>query len=96
MPEEHTKVDPNSPAFPLPTFDLTRNEIKYPAHVQGMSKREYFAAMAMQGLLASGVDDSDHWTDSREVCEASVHYADALISALNHPQTPQEKGETHE
>lgn len=49
-----------------------------------MSKREYFAAMAMQGYLANdktiGAKDKDlaHW---------SVRTADALIKALNEMQT---------
>jgi hypothetical protein len=27
-------------------------------HVEGLTKREYFAAMAMQGILASGFEQS--------------------------------------
>ena len=51
----------------------------------GLTKREYFAAMAMQGLLAAhniyetGVD---HDVNSMH----SLLAADALIKALNEPQ----------
>lgn len=42
-----------------------------------LTKREYFAAMAMQGLLATG--NYDHFNDVTD----AVRYADALIKALN-------------
>lgn len=45
----------------------------------GLTKREYFAAMAMQGLLLStGMDDS--YTNTARV---AVKQADALIVSLN-------------
>jgi len=45
--------------------------------IQGLTKREYFAAMAMQGL----VTDSNLTYDT--VAEFSVMMADKLISELN-------------
>ena len=44
----------------------------------GLTKREYFAAMAMQGLLARDVS-------SLNLIQAdeAVRFADALINALN-------------
>lgn len=59
--------------------DETASE-SYPNH--GLTKREYFAAMAMQGIIAAqricetGID---HETNA----EASVKASDALINALN-------------
>lgn len=46
----------------------------------GLSKREYFAALALQGLLAC---PSETYPAQKEVAEWSVIYADALIDALN-------------
>ncbi len=43
----------------------------------GLTKREYFAAMAMQGMIASGKINIDH------IPNLSVFYSDALIEALN-------------
>lgn len=43
----------------------------------GLTKREYFAAMAMQGLLARASKYS------REYAEIAVDAADALITELN-------------
>ena len=44
----------------------------------GLSKREYFAAMAMQGLLA----DSATETSVEVTAAMAVHQADALLAAL--------------
>lgn len=46
----------------------------------GLTKREFFAAMAMQGIL-SDIDKYDAW-DAREVAADAVLYADELIKAL--------------
>ena len=52
-------------------------------HTRGLTKREYFAAMAMQGYLVNaakiGIKDA-------EVACLSVKAADALIKALNEIQ----------
>ena len=45
---------------------------------RGLTKREYFAAIAMQGILSSKIQ-----TDSVFVANYAVEYADALIEALN-------------
>lgn len=53
----------------------------------GLTKREYFAAIAMQGYLAS----CDGWASSydlEEISKRSVIAADALITSLNQTQTP--------
>jgi|TARA_Y100000310_G_scaffold70836_1_gene66585 hypothetical protein len=43
----------------------------------GMSKREHFAALALQGVLAQGVLAKKH------AAQRAVDLADALIKALN-------------
>ena len=45
----------------------------------GLTKREYFAAKALQGILS---DSSTHGSAEDAVC-ASVRIADLLIEALN-------------
>jgi len=49
----------------------------------GLTKREYFAAMAMQGII-SKMYDPDGFADADDdmVCNACV-YADLLIDELN-------------
>lgn len=69
----------NEPAFPSDIyFDEQRID-----QTSGLTKREYFAAMAMQGLLASWPQDAD----SPRYCAVNVAHsaqtlADALIEAL--------------
>lgn len=64
-------TDGNDQAFPLP-------ETAQWGRVEGLSKREYFAAKAMQGICAKYGTEFQRPT-SRE----AVLYADALIEALN-------------
>lgn len=46
----------------------------------GLTKREHFAAMAMQGLIAS---DTPEWVGTPESqAEYAVKYADALLEEL--------------
>ena len=66
------KTNGNDPAFsksafyhPDGTFDLPEN---------GLTKREFFAAMAMQSLIASG---------ALNVSKTAVKQADLLIKELN-------------
>lgn len=49
----------------------------------GLTKREYFAAMAMQGILSSPKIDL---TKGDKLMEVSIDVADALINALNQPK----------
>lgn len=49
--------------------------------LRGLTKREYFAAMAMQGIVSSpAMIDTINW---EWLSEESVKLADALITALN-------------
>ncbi len=59
-------------AFPAEFSDGTFNS--------GMTIREYFAALAMQGNLAAC---SASYPDTEAVVKKSVEYADALIEELN-------------
>lgn len=60
----------NEQAFPI----ITHKEI---VTIPGMSKREYFAAIAMQGLLAGAKEVNKSLT-----AYAAIEYADALIIKL--------------
>lgn len=55
-----------------------------PYDEEGLTKREYFAVMAMQGLLACPVSQLGPQGEiPSNAAEAAVRYADALIEALN-------------
>lgn len=47
----------------------------------GLTKREYFAGLAMQGLITSCPQGNLH--NTKEGCELAVQWANALIEALN-------------
>lgn len=51
---------------------------------QGLTKREYFAAMAMQGMASNCYKDHP----DQHIAEFSVLLADALIEALNKTPAP--------
>lgn len=49
-------------------------------HTKGLTKREYFAAMAMQAILTNYSSQTIYQI---EPGKKAVNYADALIAALN-------------
>lgn len=61
-------------AFPnMPVYDGINRLSEH-----GLTKREYFAAMAMQGLLMR-----DEYIHRERSAEEAVYFADALIAELN-------------
>ena len=48
----------------------------------GITKREYFAAMALSGIMASGAKPT-HSSHFRGIAEDAVKAADAVLSFLN-------------
>lgn len=70
-------IDPTENAYPAQELDMQgapRMGMQW-----GLTKRELFAAMAMQGLLSSPSTSAT----VPEVCDAAVLVADALIAAIN-------------
>lgn len=61
-----------------PTVEQTGDATRWNTY-SGLTKREYFAAMAMQGLCS---DNQGIWSNA-EIAEYSVRHADALINELN-------------
>lgn len=67
------------PAMPHTTWD---NDVdKVIDQGNGLTKREYFAGLAMQGLLTLGTEQ-----DRPQYARASVRMADALLAELEKPQ----------
>jgi hypothetical protein len=63
------------PAFPVPSHPSEMVES------YGMSLRDYFAAKAMQGMLASGGDHFDGQGDPERFSKNAYAYADAMLQA---------------
>lgn len=74
------------PAFPISSEGLKMREDGQWSDCFGISKREYFAAMAMQGALAS-CTNADDWVTPSSVAAKSVEYADALLAELEKTET---------
>lgn len=72
------KTNPNEPINLglIEERDDTGALMYAPQFFLGLTKREYFAAMAMQGMASLDIDLKDK-------VEASVQLADALIKELN-------------
>ena len=68
------------PAFSRPASRDDSGD--YPCTLEaqsGLTKREYFAALALQGILAHPMTEDRH----RVIADAAVAFADALIAALD-------------
>ncbi len=69
----------NEPAFPFEQVEaITTNGQEIVKNHLGLTKREYFAGLAMQGLAARG--NSSMSMEGR--IERAVDYADALLAEL--------------
>ena len=67
----------NESAFP----DVNHENPQFSYPTYGLTKREYFASMALQGMVSRmGIDALK---DKSFVVENSVKYADMLIEQLN-------------
>lgn len=75
----------NLPAMPITVTDTYCNFVNTVGveaeKISGLTKREQFAAMAMQGLLSH----NSNWRPT-SVAKASVDYADALLAELEKTQ----------
>ena len=67
-------------------IDTTLSPVSGTVFNKGLTKREYFSAMAMQGILSM----AKIWPDNgyNKLARSSVKIADALIDALNEPELP--------
>jgi hypothetical protein len=81
----------NDPINPVDYQSVSPVGDSITVQLPGLSKREYFAAMAMQGILTnqSWVETlkiPDDWNDYKDrLVEGSIEMADSLIKELNKP-----------
>jgi hypothetical protein len=81
----NTKQDDGGPAFPRPASEYTPNDAAFDIRVAavpytGMTLRDYFAAAALQGILAQPLESDCAF--SPELCAGSAYeYADAMLAA---------------
>lgn len=71
----------NDPVTAHLTYDETTGAAN--GFLYGLSKREYFSAMAMAAMISSGNGFDANDDSIRNISECSVRQADALIKQLN-------------
>ncbi len=72
-----------NPAFPVPAYVNSQGET-WDVHMQGMTLRQYYAAAAMQGIMASEeINFSIMCPDSREVAKMAFRIADRMLEVEN-------------
>lgn len=78
----------DEPAFPAHGWSSNPEVLERMKTQGGMTKREYFAAMAMQSILRNNPISGD-WL---AIAKDAVAAADAMIAELNHrkPAEPQQ------
>jgi hypothetical protein len=70
----------NQPAFPVLELKQLGDKMLLDCATMGLTKREYFAAKAMQGLMAT-----DYVGTYEMFAERAVNMSDALIAELSKP-----------
>lgn len=68
----------NKPAFPISEDETYRFNLGVEIH-SGLTKREHFAGIALQGLI---IESKDYYS-YRELAEKAVGFADALLDELS-------------
>jgi hypothetical protein len=77
---EHKNGD--DPVHPIIIDDVSQKQIS----ITGITKREYFAGLAMQGLCTpciAGAHNINNWPESQVKAEMAVRLADALLLELS-------------
>ena len=74
-------TNPNEPAFPMAGSTDGNGNHTYPEF--GLTVREHFAALAMQGILAAQIHGMNNMPSEGPFAAIAVNAADALIAELN-------------
>lgn len=80
----------DTPAFPAKSFvdkdeklGILINRLEKSVSFPGITKREYFAAEAMKGLLSANATYNGKTDDRTALALDAVKFADALLSVLD-------------
>ena len=74
-----SNTNTGGPAFPMSGFDTRHGQPIQAVYQHGMTLRDYFAAKAMQGAIASSSDQLDFGPDLGAAWAYQV--ADAMLAA---------------
>lgn len=87
-------TNPNDPAHPQHGWSKDPETLERMKNQGGLTKREYIAAMAMQGICANGAIEKqapfykDSTPQSADISLWAIEQADALIAELNKEPKP--------
>lgn len=73
-----SEINTGGPAFPVPMFAV--GHAKYEAQQQGLSLRDYFAAKALMGMMASRNPNSPRFQPEDDAAYVYA-VADAMLKA---------------
>jgi len=74
------KTNPNEPISPFTELDEQGRPFQF---YSGLTKREHFAGLVMQGLLACNATYGGSTTQYSMLAHDALKHADALIQELN-------------
>ena len=78
---ERAKMNGCEPVSYIPMGDVTERGTHLWSQSFGITKREHFAAMAMQGMLSASLHLHDYPSQASAL---AIEHADALLCALSH------------
>lgn len=79
-------IDDGGPAFPIPPCGTGDPRDGMTTGSDGISIRDYFAAKAMQGMLASDSEDKiSAWQNPEKAAAWAYQFADAMIARRAKP-----------
>ena len=85
----------DQPAFPCPSGHIPQDKYDYNNYHAGITIRQYYAAKAMQGLLAGFRDpvnkDGERDFTQNNIAELAFAMADAMIEYENNENNSEEK-----
>ena len=70
-------MNSKEPAFPLVETEAVRESVSL-----GLTKREYFAGLAMQGLISKTGFTTTYENKQKNLAQEAVKFADSLLSEL--------------
>lgn len=76
-----SKIDDGGPAFPTPVCTDTSVDSLLYSEWEGMTLRDYFAAKAMQGMLAADAPEYTYHNNRPSLVENAYMVADAMLAA---------------
>jgi hypothetical protein len=74
----------NEPAIPTIEFNRYTDDCRFNSNTtEGLTKREYFAGLAMQSIIQHGIPEGLNCSENEYAAHWGVLYADSLLAELS-------------